>query len=359
MDKIQKVSTAQFFSLLMLSRLLSTLTFMPVFDMNVNNSDYFPAIIIGSLILIVLLFPLFFIFKNSNSKGIIGMAYEVSPRISKTVCILYVLFFLFDAFSTLLRLELFVASAVFPDNDTTLFMLLTLAAVCYCATRGIEALGRAGSVCLAILIVSFAFVLAAMCKRVDINNLSPVFYEGAKPVLTVAWSVVIRTTEPVAIAVMLPKISGNVNKSIVLWTAFFSVFVSVLFFFLFTTSGNSALLNMFPIHSMAVLSEFGLIERLDGLLTGVWIISAFIKIAFVIFIIVDILSGTFEIKNKKVTVIASGCVLFAALTVSSSSISNFRFSSDTTVKSAVFLIFTVLIPMLLLIAEKIKKGKRT
>ena len=39
MEKVQKISTAQFFSLLLLSRLLTTLTFMPVFEMKVNNLD--------------------------------------------------------------------------------------------------------------------------------------------------------------------------------------------------------------------------------------------------------------------------------------------------------------------------------
>ena len=165
-----------------------------------------------------------------------------------------------------------------------------------------------------------------MLSRVDINNLSPIFYDGARPILTVAWSVVIRTTEPVAISVMLPRVTGNVKKSVIIWTSFFAIFVSVLFFILFTTSGDSALLNMFPVHSMAMLSEFGLIERLDVLLTGVWIISAFIKIAFVIYIVNDILQRSFQLKCKGLISYLSGALIFTSVMLLSKNIENFHFS---------------------------------
>ncbi len=357
MEKVQKISTAQFFSLLLLSRLLSTLTFMPVFNVNVNNSDYIVAIFLGSAAMLLLLLPMYLLFKKGDGRGVMERSEEVSPTLSRSLCVLYVIFFLIDAYSTLLRLNLFVASAVFPDTDTRLFLLLTVAAVCYSATKGIEALGRAGSVSLAILLASFVFVLLTMLSRVDINNLSPVFYDGAKPVMTVAWSVVIRTTEPVAISVMLPKVTGNLKKSVVLWTAFFALFVSALFFILFTTSGNSALLNMFPVHSMAVLSEFGLIERLDVLLTGVWIISAFVKITFIIYIINDILSRSFAIKNKNAVVYSSGTVIFAAVMLFSGNIDNFRYTSNTVVKTVLFVLFAVLIPAFVMILEKVKRRK--
>lgn len=356
MEKVQKISTAQFFSLLLLSRLLSTLTFMPVFDENVNNSDYIVAILLGSAVMLLMLLPMYFLFKNSDGMGVTELCKSVSPRTARALCVLYVAFFLIDACSTLLRLNLFVASAVFPDTDTRFFILLTLVAVCYSATKGLEALGRAGSVSLAILLASFAIVLLTMLSGADFNNMSPVFYDGAKPVLSVAWSVVIRTTEPVAISVMLPKVTGNLKKSVVMWTAFFALFVSALFFILFTTSGNSALLNMFPVHSMAVLSEFGLIERLDVLLTGVWIISAFVKTAFVIYIINDMLSRSFEIKNKNAVIYASGALIFTAVVILSGNIDSFRYTSGTVLNSVLFILFTVIIPVFVMILKKV--GRR-
>ena len=69
MEKVQKISTAQFFSLLLLSRLLTTLTFMPVFEMKVNNLDYIVAILLGSAVMLLFLLPMYYLFKNSGGKG--------------------------------------------------------------------------------------------------------------------------------------------------------------------------------------------------------------------------------------------------------------------------------------------------
>ena len=157
MEKVQKISTAQFFSLLLLSRLLTTLTFMPVFEMKVNNLDYIVAILLGSAVMLLFLLPMYYLFKNSGGKGVLELAQDISPTFSKVLCVFYVAFFLIDAYATLLRLNLFVASAVFPETDTSFFILLTLFAVCFSATKGIEALGRAGSISLVILITSFVF----------------------------------------------------------------------------------------------------------------------------------------------------------------------------------------------------------
>lgn len=116
MEKVQKISTAQFFSLLLLSRLLTTLTFMPVFEMKVNNLDYIVAILLGSAVMLLFLLPMYYLFKNSGGKGVLELAQDISPTFSKVLCVFYVAFFLIDAYATLLRLNLFVASAVFPKR---------------------------------------------------------------------------------------------------------------------------------------------------------------------------------------------------------------------------------------------------
>ena len=97
MEKVQKISTAQFFSLLLLSRLLTTLTFMPVFEMKVNNLDYIVAILLGSAVMLLFLLPMYYLFKNSGGKGVLELAQDISPTFSKVLCVFYVAFFLIDA----------------------------------------------------------------------------------------------------------------------------------------------------------------------------------------------------------------------------------------------------------------------
>lgn len=57
--------------------------------------------------------------------------------------------------------------------------------------------------------------------------------------------------------------------------------------------------QLFPIHSIAVLSEFSVFQRIDVILTGVWILSAFIKISFMLYLSSYIACRSFSAKYKK------------------------------------------------------------
>lgn len=66
--------------------------------------------------------------------------------------------------------------------------------------------------------------------------------------------------------------------------------------------------QLFPIHSIAVLSEFSVFQRIDVILTGVWILSAFIKISFMLYLSSYIASRSFSAKYKKIYIcFRSGC----------------------------------------------------
>lgn len=70
-------------------------------------------------------------------------------------------------------------------------------------------------------------------------------------------------------------------------------------FLRFSGLGDYAMTQLFPIHSIAVLSEFSVFQRIDVILTGVWILSAFIKISFMLYLSSYIASRSFSAKYKK------------------------------------------------------------
>lgn len=353
MDRLSKISSAQFFSLLLLSRLLSTLTFMPVFHSDVRTSDYIISMAIGSILVIIFCIPVFMLFNKSRENGLINTSFNISPVFSKIISVLYAAFFVFYAFTTLARTELFVSTIVFPDTETTFFVLVAIAAACYAASLGFEALGRAGSVSLFLFCASFAFILITMSDKIKVNNLSPVFYDGIFPVAEVSWSFIIRTIEPAMMLILLPRVTGNVKKGFSVWIAALLVINTAIFFFLMTTLGECSLLQMFPVHAMATLSEFSVLERLDVLLTGVWIISAFIKVSFTIFIASDLLSTSFKKEYNHYYIVAIGVVLAVLMYFTSISILSFQITISFIIRTVVFAAFVVVIPLIVFVLKKI------
>ena len=105
----------------------------------------------------------------------LDIAYEISPLYSKIISVLYILLFLFYAFSTLSRLDLFSGTVIFRESDTKVFVVLSVLLACYSACLGLEALGRAGAISLFVFSVSFVFIIVTMLSKLDLNNFSPVF----------------------------------------------------------------------------------------------------------------------------------------------------------------------------------------
>lgn len=342
MNTKSNISSQQAFSLLLISRLLSTITFMPILNNNAKISDYIVSMALGSISVFIFSIPIIVFIKRG--RGINDITYRISERVNKFIMFAYALFFLIFVFSTLVRMNLFVSAVVFPQKSTAVFMVLSIAAACYAATHGLEALGRAGTISLFLLIISFLLILFSLRERVDINNLSPVFYDGATPVLKIIWSIVIRTFEPAIMLFILPRISRNALKSYLIWILSFSVIATIIIFFLMTSLGDAALLQLFPVHSMAVLSQVSVFERMDALLIGMWILSAFIKISFLIFLISELLAQCFERINKNTITVLLGIIIASAVLIESLSVTFFKITTSMVFGSVIFLIFIVMIP---------------
>lgn len=170
-----KISSGQFFSLLLLSRFISVLTYSPIYNAGLNSSDYLIAGVIGMIMVLFSCLPLALLYKSNDNRSVLDMAYEISPLYSKIISVLYILLFLFYAFSTLSRLDLFSGTVIFRESDTKVFVVLSVLLACYSACLGLEALGRAGAISLFVFSVSFVFIIVTMLSKLDLNNFSPVF----------------------------------------------------------------------------------------------------------------------------------------------------------------------------------------
>lgn len=102
-----KISSGQFFSLLLLSRFISVLTYSPIYNAGLNSSDYLIAGVIGMIMVLFSCLPLALIYKSNDNRSVLDMAYEISPLYSKIISVLYILLFLFYAFQRFRGLTFF------------------------------------------------------------------------------------------------------------------------------------------------------------------------------------------------------------------------------------------------------------
>lgn len=358
MQNTPKISVWQLFAVLLLSRLLTLLTYTTLGAETMQNSDCFPSVVFAVLLILLFSVLLFVQMRRFPGQDLVDIAYYRSPAFSKCVSVLLAVYFLSVALETLARLELFVSTVIFPNRQSAFLILICVAAACYAASLGIEALGRTGAVSLSLFAAAFLFIMFAMAEKIDFLNFSPMFYDGVMPSLTEGLRAATRSAEIVMFAAMLPRVSGNAKKAYAAWIAAFLFSSLTVFFFVFGGLGYFALTQLFPIHAVAVLSEISVFQRFDVLLTGIWILSAFVKISFLLYLVSAFLQKSFRASWKNRYIAVSGILISAVQIFFAGSFTGYFYTVGLWTRTIIFAVFTVLLPAIVLLAAKGKKGEK-
>ena len=343
-----KISAFQFYVMLFLSRTLTTVTYISSYTKDVRLSDMLVQpifrIIFGSIIMI----PVYLLYKKYESKNLIDIANERSGGFSKVLSVFYAIAFFYFTVVTIARLDVFTGTVVFPETNVNFMIIFVIIFCCYGAYLGFEALGRSSVLSAVLVIPAIIFILCALTDKVDLLNLSPVFYNGVTPVVKTAIDSVGQTVEYAIIAIALPKVKGKVTKGFFIWLILQTLLMATLFFFAGTVMGNFAGTQLFPFHTMASLAEFAMFDRLDAIFTSVWIMCAFIKASLLIFLQTDMLGKAFPKVRKVSFLMIIGMLLIIANLFVAGEIERFSIIDNSGVKIIITGITVLLIPIIVL-----------
>lgn len=344
----EKISTFQFFSLIYLSRVLTTVTYIPSYTKDIKPSDMFFNIIMRILFGLLVIVPVFMLYKRNSDENVIGIMRNRSPLLAKITAILYAAAFFYFTVSTIARLDVFSGTIIFPETNVNYLLIFVVIACCYGAYMGLQALGRSAVLSLFAVVPAMIFVVAMLVNKIDFLNFSPIFYNGVMPVVKSSFNAAGRTAEYLAVAVALPKVVGNNKKGYVTWIFLQTLTTAALFFTLAGVMGNFTNTQLFPLHTLSSVANFSFFERLDALFTGLWIICAFLKISFFIYLSVTILQKEFG-GNFIKYLVPLGILLAVFNLFISKSIDRFMMLDSSLIKLIITLTMTFIIPLAVLI----------
>ncbi len=344
-----KISAFQFFTMLFLSRTLTTVTYLSSYTKNIRLSDMLVQPIFRILIGTAIMLPLYFLYKKNTDKNLLDIVNNRSKVLSRMFAIIFVVFFFYFTVVTMARLDLFAGTVVFPETDLTYILIFAVVICCYGAFLGFEALGRSSVISSAFVIPALIFIMVTLVKKVDFLNLTPIFYNGVMPVVKVAVESVGQTVEYAIIALALPRVKGNVKKGFFIWLILQTFLMAVMFFFACTVMGNFASTQLFPFHTLASLADFAMFSRLDAIFTSVWIMCAFIKAGLLIYLQAHILTTYFGRFRRITYIFAIGILTIVANLFISGQIKRFTFVDNSTIKIVLTLITVVLIPLFVIL----------
>ncbi len=352
----EKISAFQFFIMLFLSRALTTVTYISSYTKEIRLSDVLVQPVFRISIGIALMLPVYFIYKRNRDKNVLDLVRQRSPQASKILSFAYVFTFFCFTVTTVGRLDLFAGTVVFPETDVDYMLVFVILLCCYGAYLGFEVLGRGSVIFSALVVPAIAFILVAVSSKVDLLNLTPILYNGVKPVFSTAIDSIGQTVEYSILAIAVPKVSGNVKKGFFILLGLQSLFVATIFFFITTVMGNYAYTQLFPVHTLASLAEFAMFDRLDAVFTGVWIMCAFIKGSLLIYLQVDILKKEFPRLNCKIAFTVIGVLAIIINLIIAGGVDRFMAVDSSVIKIILTGVTAFIIPLSVLIFTR--KGSR-
>ncbi|MBR3768379.1 MAG: GerAB/ArcD/ProY family transporter [Clostridia bacterium] len=357
MERLGKISAFQMFSVLLLSRIIALFTFM------LPSASYLPSgdriITTIPVIFIELIFTAIVIFclKYCGSKSIISAASDISDIFGKLVSVAYALCFIWFAGIAVSRFELFISTVMFPNSELYLMTIILLSASFYASLKGIEAIGRASSILSVLLGASILFILITVSDEFEFTNLKPLLTQGITPILRFAFYISTRAVELITILITAPLVKGNIKRMTTSWVIFFGILTTLILIILAGVTGEYGDDQIFPLYTLTVIAKFGIFERLDDIMSGLWVLCGFIQVSFLIFL--SCFSLRQSMKKAKKLPVCLVCTLgvFGVYLFSSQTVTSFSEIVASFMQDILFVVSAAALPLLITAINFIRKKK--
>lgn len=350
----RNIRPAQFFSVLLLCRLLINLTFDPN-GLHLAPTDKIISDILTAVFMFIFSVPAFLFIRKGE--GLYDSAKKVSIGGCKFIGFLYGLYFIFWSAITVSRFQIFATSFLETGFTQLFFVLMIVASACYAAYLGINALSRASLVMMFIVGAAVVMLFFIPIKKFDFLNLGPIFYDGCKIILQDAVYSASSSVEIAALTLFVSRVDGNVKKGYIITLILFLAFALLISTPACLVIGDLMPKLLFPEYILATMSEVGVFQSMDALITGAWILGAFVKTAFMILLSLLSFSQSLEIKKRTLWIIGISAAVAALGYLFSVSVASFADIIRGDIFVILSLVFIIIIPFGVLTADKIRLTK--
>ncbi len=278
-DMEHKISSAQFFVMMFVSRVVVTIALNANFLGGENMLESAVSYLLAIALSFLLAWPVWVLDKRYPGMSVGDAAQAAWGRIGKLVPIFYILYFILINGGALGLFHIFLLDTVNPDFSAALTVAAILGVALYGAFRGVETVARCASCVFVIMLAGAALVFGIAAFRFDPANLEPMFYRGASQTIRSVLLFLARTSIFADMAVLLPMVRGDRKKGFIGWAAGTAAFICLLLLLLQGCLGRYGGTQNFPVFTLSSLTEIRSMQRLDAVFIGLWMMGLTIKLA--------------------------------------------------------------------------------
>jgi spore germination protein KB len=356
-----KISNIQFMLLIIISRLMLTVTYLSYIDSPPWNQDAWISDLLSFPMHIFLVIPIYSLAKLFPQLTIIESAEVILGFGGKVIGFLYVGFFLHRTSFLLRQFGEFLTAIPYPETPMIVFIGITALFAAYAVNQGIETICRVGEIVSPIILTSLILIFLMMAKDVDITTLKPFLESGMGPIAYGAFIVAARTTS----VMFLPMLSPYINKPDKIKNSMLlALFILTLYFIpiTITTIGvfgleQASKLN-FPFYHLVRMVRIGqFLERIDAIFIGFWVLSMFINVAAHYYLTVLGTAQVLKLKDYRYIIAPMGTIIVVVSLIQSDNMIELSEFLSYKVFTWYALIFTFILPLILLFTAILRKKR--
>lgn len=364
MPKNEKMRVSQFTILVALYTVGTSILIAPHMSAYFGKQDGWISLILN---LAIGLFVIFFYNKMARAFQQKSFFQYMTDTIGSWGCkIVSLLFFIycFVLIAILIReIGDFATVQLYPDTPLDTIIALFIVITIIGAKYGIETIGRAAELMFPWFIILLFILLLSLIPQMKIENLSPMFSVGVKPILLASYAHLgTPYFQLFLFLILIPYVndSEKTGKAFFIGVIFGGIVILIITLVALLVLGNESTSRLlFPSYTMAKTIEIAnIIERIEAFLASIWFISIYIKIVITFFCAILFLKNAFNLQENDFLIFPLGLfILFLSVYISPSIIHYNTFIAKIWTPYAGT--HGVLIPFLLFLIHWMKNRKKS
>lgn len=279
--KKKTISWGQLLILLLLCRVFTLMTFVPLVANGYTPTTQILAAVFSIAFQAVIIIPLVILGHKFPNKSITELIIEKNRFLGIITSILYFAFFIFYSTNAVIHFERFITARFFPTSGEYIWAGIFLAVCAYCASLGIEGLSRSAVLIFLVFIVSIIIISITSAPYFDTTNY---YYDESYKdnLLYAVLDDLARNGEIIALAFLCKYINKKFKCSSYGLLASKLIVSLIASFLIILVLGEFTALTDYPLLSVSSYAGIRFLQRIDSIFMVLWTITSVIAVSLFI-----------------------------------------------------------------------------
>ncbi|MGN1415604.1 MAG: GerAB/ArcD/ProY family transporter [Oscillospiraceae bacterium] len=316
LQKTPKVGFVQLAVIVMICRIFTLMTHIPLIRDGFSFSEQLLALAISSAATALLIIP-FVMFYGRYDCGIVDRAYAGSRLWGTIAAAVYIVYLILACVTDVSEFSAFIGTRFdFGADERIIALILTIVCM-YCAYCGAEGICRSGGAVMMIFLIMTAFMVGGSCEKISAEHIRCEVSAGN--VMSAVYDDIAGSTELIVLCLMGKFTRDRYRCGAYLSLAGRLVIAAGITFSVILVLGDYAYICGYPFLDAGSAAGIRFLQRTDAVYMIVWSLAAVLTVSLKIFLAADILRTIFPKKLPMVLIFSAGAYILYLLGIRGSS----------------------------------------